>query len=385
MNRRLFLALFLLVILGLSTSATAAQNSYSLWFANFWDNTNLEGNPIASSSSGVIDFDWGSGSPGGVPNNDWSGQWTTSVEFSPGTYRFTTQNDDGVRVYLGDKHIIVDWTTHTVVTNQATVSLLGGTYWMAVDFFDETGRALLKLGWERIGPPRAGAADVTVISSGQVGPPPAPPPSASAWQAQYWNNTSLAGNPALTRNEAAINYDWGTGSPAPGIVGADNFSARWSRSLYFETGRYRFTTQSDDGIRVSIGGNRIIDNWTAHAVQTNTAEVDLAAGTYAVVVEYFEQTGLAVAKFWWEKIGGGGSGPTGASATTLAFWLNMRSGPGTNYTILTALPRGTTVPVVGRTSTSRWIQVVYRGTTGWLSTPYTTVHGDLNSVPITWP
>jgi MSHA biogenesis protein MshQ len=253
---------------------------------------------------------------------------------------------------------------------------------MAVAFFDDIGGALLKVNWERTGPPEPGATDVAIISSGPTQPPP-PPPSQGSWTAHYWNNISQSGNAVLTRDESAINHDWGYSSPSSGVVANDHFSARWTRSIYFGAGSYRFTTQSDDGIRVSVGGNRIIDNWTVHALQTNTADVDLTAGTYTVVVDFYENTELATAKFWWERTSDGGGGPTGVTATTTAYWLNMRAGPSTSYSIMDVLPRGTNVSVVGRTSTSRWIQVIYQSTTGWLSTPYTTVHGDLNSVPVT--
>jgi hypothetical protein len=37
----------------------------------------------------------------------------------------------------------------------------------------------------------------------------------NAWQASYWANTMLAGEPVLVRNETEINHDWGTGSPHP--------------------------------------------------------------------------------------------------------------------------------------------------------------------------
>lgn len=302
MNRRLLVLLLVLVLLALGTSAAAAQNSYSLWFIKYWNNMDLEGNPVASSTSGVIDNVWKGSPASGVKEDKWSGQWTSYVDFSPGTYRITTQNDDGVRVFLGDKHIIVDWNIHGVVNNEALVSLTGGTYAMAVDYFDHVSQAVLVVGWQRIGPPKAGVPDVTVLSS-QSAPPPPPPSSQAAWLANYWNNTSLSGNPVLTRNESAISYNWGWGSPAPGIVATDFFSARWTRSLHFDAGTYRFTTQSDDGIRVFIDGRLIIDNWTIHAEETNVSDVALEAGTHTIVVEYFEQTRLAVARFWWVRLG----------------------------------------------------------------------------------
>jgi len=384
MNRRLLILLFVLLLLGMSIGSTTAQDSNSLWFGTFWSNTNLEGDPVARASSGEINFDWGDGSPKGVPADFWSGQWTSIVTFSPGTYRFTTQNDDGVGVFLGDKHIIYDWSTHPLVTNQVNVSLLGGDYSMAVSYYDETGIAVLKLAWERIGPPKAGAADVTVFSIPTPIPPPQPPPPQTSWLADYWNNSSLAGATALRRYEAAINYDWGTGSPAPGTINADFFSARWSRSVYFSAGSYRFTTQSDDGIRVFVGDRLIIDNWSSHPLQTDAVDVDLGAGTYTIRVDYYENAGEAVAKFWWERNSGTESAPTGVTATVRTYSLNLRAGPSTSYEILNKMPRHMAVSVIGRTSTNLWLQVVYQGETGWSWAPYMSVSGDLNSIPVTW-
>ena len=384
MNRRLVTLLFVLLLLGLSKGTAAAQNSYSLWFGNFWNNTNMQGDPVTSASTGEINFDWGDGSPNGVQSDYWSGEWTSIVNFSPGTYRFATQNDDGAAVFLGNKHIIYDWNVHPLVTNQVDVSLLGGDYSMAVSYFDETGVAVLKLAWERVGPPKVGAADVTVTAVPTPTPPPQPPPPQTSWLANYWNNTSFAVAAALIRYEAAISYDWGTGSPAPGVINTDNFSARWSRSVYFSTGNYRFTTQSDDGIRVFVGDRLIIDNWASHPVQTDTADVDLSAGTYAVRVEFYENAGNAVAKFWWEKNSAPEVSPGDVTANVLTYSLNLRAGPSTTYQILKKMPRYMSVPVIGRTSTNLWVQVVYQGVTGWSWAPYMAINGDLNSVPVAW-
>jgi hypothetical protein len=390
MKRRVFLILFVLIILGITTGVASAQyewNSYSLWFSKYYNGQNLEGAPIAENSTGVINFDWGSGPPSpGLPADNWSGQWTSYVTFEPGTYQIYTQSDDGVRVFLGDKDIITDWNKHQPTINVVVVSLNGGTYPMAVSFFEDTGRALLQVGWQKIGGPKAGAADVTIIKPAAPPPPPPPPPAQNAWTANYFNNTDLSGNAVLARTESAINYDWGYGSPQPGVVNNDHFSARWTRAVYFPTGSYKFTTQSDDGIRVSIGGNQIINDWVVQSVRTNSVDVDLNAGTYDVIVEYFENTELATAKFWWETTSGGAVQPppaSGVMATTTAYWLNFRTGPGTSNSIITVLPKGTVVPVVGRNADTTWLQVNYNGVTGWISRYYTTVQGDLGAVPVT--
>ncbi len=301
MYRRIMIVTLVLLILGLSVGVAAAQSSQALWFVAYWDNPDQKGNPDSRGSEGIIDHDWGTGSPkSGIDSDTWSARWTAYVDFAPGTYRFTVTSDDGVRLYLGDKHIIVDWQKHPAQTNTALVSLKGGRYPVAVDYFDDQGRAMLKVGWERIGEPSAVAGDVTIITSGPIAPAP-PPISQGVWYATYWNDTNQQGSPVLARNETVINYDWGNGSP-DGRVASDNWSARWTSYIYFPPGTYRFTALSDDGIRVYVNDRYVINNWTLHATQTDTGDITLAGGTYPLAVDYFESTGQAVARVWWERI-----------------------------------------------------------------------------------
>lgn len=126
-------------------------------------------------------------------------------------------------------------------------------------------------------------------------------PSGS-WLAQYWNGIDLAGAPAVQRIEASINHNWGTGSPDPGIQ-SDFFSARWTGSFNLPAGTYRLRARSDDGIRVRLNNQLVINDWSLHAVTEHTTDVQLAAGLHTFVVEYFEYQGEAVAAFWWEPVG----------------------------------------------------------------------------------
>ena len=121
------------------------------------------------------------------------------------------------------------------------------------------------------------------------------------WLAQYWNNVNLSGEPVVTRAEANIDHNWGQGSPDP-AVNPDRFSARWTTSVELEEGNYRFTTVSDDGVRVLVDGVNIIDNWTVHPETTDTAAIALSAGSHEVTVEYFENTGVATMQFGWEQL-----------------------------------------------------------------------------------
>ena len=87
---------------------------------------------------------------------------------------------------------------------------------------------------------------------------------------------------------------------------ADNFSVRWTGRVEAPvTGTYRFSTVSDDGIRVWVNGQLVINNWTDHATTTNTsATIALTAGTrYAVRVDFYDHTGVATAQLQWSYPG----------------------------------------------------------------------------------
>jgi len=128
-------------------------------------------------------------------------------------------------------------------------------------------------------------------------------PGDTGWHGTYWNSMSPWGTPALQRQEADLNYDWGSGSPHPNVI-ADRFSARWTRYIDVPAGTYRFSATSDDGIRVYVDHDLIIDGWWDHPAQTFTADLYLAAGYHLVVVEYYENMGHAVAKVSWLPLGG---------------------------------------------------------------------------------
>src|SRR5262245_12266716 len=131
------------------------------------------------------------------------------------------------------------------------------------------------------------------------------------FSAQYFNNMTLSGAPVLSRCEQTINNDWGTGSPDPS-VNPDGFSARWTTNVNLVGGTYTFTATADDGIRVFVDGNSVIDGWRDQPPTTYTTSVALTGGMHQVRVEYYDNTGGAVAQVGWQlQSGGGTSCPVG--------------------------------------------------------------------------
>ena len=80
-------------------------------------------------------------------------------------------------------------------------------------------------------------------------------------------------------------------------IGKDNFSARWTGNINFaNTDTYKFTAQADDGIRVYFDNveTPIIDTWQISGGQTQINQ-DVTSGNHLVKVEYYENTGIALA------------------------------------------------------------------------------------------
>ena len=126
----------------------------------------------------------------------------------------------------------------------------------------------------------------------------------TTWYAEYFANPTLSGGPVLTRYERELNFDWGGGSPGGGVP-ADNFSARWTGSFWFDGGTYRFSHRSDDGIRVWVDDLLVVDDWQDQQAAWSFVDQYISRGTHTVQVEYYERTGGARAQVAWRRLSGG--------------------------------------------------------------------------------
>jgi methionine-rich copper-binding protein CopC len=116
----------------------------------------------------------------------------------------------------------------------------------------------------------------------------------------YFDNADFT-SPVLTRSDPQINFDWGTGSPDPSI-GPDTFSTRWSGYLLApETGTYTLSGLTSDGVRAFLNGVPVINNLNDQSTRwTDGQSISLTAGQKVpLLLEYFENTGSAVAKLKW--------------------------------------------------------------------------------------
>lgn len=248
------------------------------WYAEYFTNVDLSGAPALTRYESGLHFEWGGGSPGtGIPADNFSARFTRDEWFEGGTYRFSYRSDDGIRLWVGDTLVIDDWRDRSDTWSIIDRYIAPGTYRVRVEYYERGGTAALQVGWEK-------------TSGG------------AAWRGDYFNNRTLSGNPVLTRYDTAIDFDWGHNSP-DAAVPADNFSVRWTRTLGFEAGTYRFYTSSDDGVRVYVDGQLVIDAWyDQKQPNRRSSDITLSARQYTIVIEYYEHGDLANIYAWWDRL-----------------------------------------------------------------------------------
>jgi Alpha-L-arabinofuranosidase len=136
--------------------------------------------------------------------------------------------------------------------------------------------------------------------------PTGPSGTGTGLRGQYFNNLSLSGTPVLTRRDTRVNFGWGMNAPNAKVP-ADNFSARWEGQVEApKAGAYTFYTRSDDGVRLWVNGQLLIDNWTNHSAtdDTSSTTITLAAGQkVSLRMEYFDSGYDAEARLYWSYPG----------------------------------------------------------------------------------
>lgn len=120
----------------------------------------------------------------------------------------------------------------------------------------------------------------------------------------YFHNTTLTGTPVLTRTEPNVDYNWGSGTPAPGVRG-DTFSAVWTGYLTAPvTDTYTIHFWYDDLFRLYMNDTLVADYWTGGCCTWRSATYSLTAGQkIPIKVEMAENGGGAGARLHWSYTG----------------------------------------------------------------------------------
>lgn len=143
--------------------------------------------------------------------------------------------------------------------------------------------------------------------SGEKAVPVAPSAFGTGFNAVFYSDQTL-GKEAGWRHDRDVDFDWNGTSPLAGVPG-DGWSARWTGTFTPpSSGKYRFRVAADDGVRVFVGGRKVIDDWAVHPASEQEGDVNLPAGTTVpLIVEYFQAVGGSSLHFTVASVQPGGS------------------------------------------------------------------------------
>ncbi|GFJ96708.1 PA14 domain-containing protein [Phytohabitans rumicis] len=213
-------------------------------------------------------------------------RWSRVVNLTAGQYAFTTTTDDGVRLYVDGQRVIDHWGDQGPTPYTASMALAGGPHTVVMEYYENGAGAVARLGWTK-------TADL---------------PAPADYQAEFWNTPGAGSGPAvptrapdLTRTDRAVDFDWGEGSPDP-LIMPDRFVARWTRTALLPAGIYRFSGASDDGVRVYVDDQLVLDKWRDQN-EPFTADKILFSGPHTIRVEYYEGAAGALMRFGYARVG----------------------------------------------------------------------------------
>lgn len=126
--------------------------------------------------------------------------------------------------------------------------------------------------------------------------------SQSGLKGEYFNSVTPGSNSVFSRTDSQVQFDWGTGSP-DSQINSDMFSVRWTgfiKPTYSE--RYTFCTQASGGTAIWIGSERVMTMGIDRDNQEDCGRITLNAGQkYSIRVEFFDRSGKADVKVFWES------------------------------------------------------------------------------------
>ena len=282
--------LTLAVLLLWNTAGTAATGLLGDYYNNM-DFTAF----VFSRTDPTINFDWGTGAPDPrVDPETFTARWTGFVQprYSQ-TYTFYTTTDDGVRLWVNGQLIIDKWIDQPPTTWSGTITLNANQlYDIRMDFYENGMGAVARLEWQSSSQARE------IVPESRLSPPT---PPTTGLLGDYYNNMDFTAF-VFSRTDPTINFDWGTGAPDP-RVDPETFSVRWTgfvRPRYSQT--YTFYTTTDDGVRLWVNGQLIVDKWIDQPPTTWSGTITLNANQlYDIRMDFYENGIGAVARLEWQS------------------------------------------------------------------------------------
>ena len=119
----------------------------------------------------------------------------------------------------------------------------------------------------------------------------------------YYNDMTLTGS-SIQRVDPTINFVWPSSNTSPMAgIGPDQWSCAWTGYIQPEfTGTYTFTTVSDDGCRLWVNNQELVNDWVDQSPTAESGTINLTAGQmYPITMDYYQDGGGAQAQLYWQS------------------------------------------------------------------------------------
>jgi uncharacterized protein YraI len=339
-------AVWMLAVLALTPTATVeAQAQFgSNWTAQFYNSTDLTGPVVATAAYPTgINQNWADGFPRdgannlvtGMGNSNYSARFTTVQTLPAGNYTFILTYDDGARLKIDSTVVIDDFQGGAVRTNQALVSLTGGTYTITVEYLQIINQGVIQVSW-------LFGAGGTPGFIPTVGPTPTPAPIATGQVVRV-------------------------------------------RGLAVRTGPYigaSFVGVARPGTQYPLlAKNNSEGPFTWYLIQLTETRRGWASGRYLEVAGNLDAIPFQNTVF--DQIDG--APDIGVIGQTRAV-MNIRVRPSERTARIGQVPWGDQVSIIGRTrqgGSDFWYHIRYNGIVGWILADFVRVRsGFIDAVPV---
>lgn len=249
----------------------------NVWQAEYYDGTNLIGEPAHVQEEARVDYGWGTGGPFGDLGDDYySARWSGHWQFEAGEYTFFLYADDGVRLWLDDTSLVDDWGLG-MHDRQVTVNIdTEGLHHLKVEYYENTGDAAIHLRWRRT----------------DLNP---------QWRGKYYQNPWVEGDPLYQQNDSSIQFEWYNGGPSG--LPADGFSVAWDAEHLLEAGTHRIFFYADEGYQLYVDGTKVkeggwYDGQSGGSMDDVYVLDTTSLGTHNIIFNFHDRGTLAEARLW---------------------------------------------------------------------------------------
>lgn len=269
------------------------------WLAYYYGNEDFYDTPLTSkviegkgSSNALNETNWQeSPVPGVVPKDHFSATYTTAMKLPAGDYVLRTGADDGLQVYIDGELVLDRFSPVGYREDDVKVRIKdneSGIHWVEVKYKDGILSSRVNVDLQ----PYSEVEDPSV---------------SDGWVGEVFPSVNFTGNPVVLGGKTAskkiddLDFDWGSGSPSP-LIDNDYYSTRFKKKVNItEPGYYVFNTWADDGVKVYVDGDRLIDSWSYQSNHLRQAGAYLTAGEHMIMVDHHDKVLASKIKFKLEK------------------------------------------------------------------------------------